>query len=264
MVRSLAILQAAPSWWRWRAKENQGLPEHCEGCRYRLRGGSYPRRAAWQMALRCFAKCPCRAHWWGIYWGAEQMIWHYCEKLDNRYRTTTSLDPINLAPLLEVLTKKITLPKPAIYGVKLASGLVTEDDMLPNGLVSCSVTSVAIPSRDGSVWQSAGASLWVYRHRNHRTSVRCWWFSVQPLFHTNSLSVPSRPEHSRSWRCVLFRRAPMDWPGIKVPVAACLWKIRLTMAWVRLTWPTIAFCCISSRVSANTPCLTPIGVGRHY
>ena len=135
--------------------------------------------------------------------------------------------------------------------------------MLPNGPLSGSVISVAIQSRDGGGWQLTGASLWVYGHGNHRTSVGCWWFSVQPLFHTNSLSVPSRPEHSRSWG-VVFRRAPVDLPGIKVPVATCLLKMRLTVAWVRLTWAAIALCCISSRASANTPCLIPIWVGRHY
>ena len=41
----------------------------------------YPRNTAWQIALRCFAKCPCRAHWWGICRGAHEAIWHQCEKL---------------------------------------------------------------------------------------------------------------------------------------------------------------------------------------
>ena len=56
---SLAILQAAPSWWRCPAEGNQGLSEHGKVLRYHLGNGSNPRNAAWQMALRCSAKCLC-------------------------------------------------------------------------------------------------------------------------------------------------------------------------------------------------------------
>ena len=70
MVFSLAILQAAPSWWHCPAEGNQGLLEHSELWRYRLGSGSFPWYAAWQTALRCFTKCPFRAHWWGICQGA--------------------------------------------------------------------------------------------------------------------------------------------------------------------------------------------------
>ena len=55
---SLATLQAAPSWRRCPVQGNQGLPEHSEVWRYCLGSGSYPGNAVWQMALRCFAKCP--------------------------------------------------------------------------------------------------------------------------------------------------------------------------------------------------------------
>ena len=55
-------MQAAPSWWHCPAERNQGLSEHGEVWRYRLGSGSYPQNATWQMALRCFAKCPCTAH----------------------------------------------------------------------------------------------------------------------------------------------------------------------------------------------------------
>ena len=48
------------------------------------------------------------------------------------YRTTTSLDPISLTPLLEALTSK-TYSKPAIYQVKLEYWLVTEESMMPTG-----------------------------------------------------------------------------------------------------------------------------------
>ena len=47
--------------------------------------------------------------------------------------TTTSLDPIHLAPWPEALTRYTAYPKPAIYGVKLESRLITEDNMLPLG-----------------------------------------------------------------------------------------------------------------------------------
>ena len=48
------------------------------------------------------------------------------------YRATTSLDPISRAPLLEAFTRLTRYPKP-IYQVKLESGLVTENNMLPMG-----------------------------------------------------------------------------------------------------------------------------------
>ena len=69
---SLVIFQAALFRWCWSAEENQGIPEHGEVWRYRIGSGSYPRNAAWQMALRGFAKCPCRAHWSGISQGAKE------------------------------------------------------------------------------------------------------------------------------------------------------------------------------------------------
>ena len=77
---SLAILQAAPSWWRCPVEEIQGLSKYGEVWRYRLGSGSYHRNTAWQMALSCFAKCPCRAHWCGICRGGQEVTWHHCEK----------------------------------------------------------------------------------------------------------------------------------------------------------------------------------------
>ena len=59
----------------------EGLPEHREVWRYGLGSGSYPRNAAWKMALRCFAKCPCTAYQWGICRGAQEAIWHHCKML---------------------------------------------------------------------------------------------------------------------------------------------------------------------------------------
>ena len=49
------------------------------------------------------------------------------------YWTITSLDPVSLAPLMEVLARWTTYPKPAIYRLKLESWLITEDDMLLMG-----------------------------------------------------------------------------------------------------------------------------------
>ena len=63
---SLAILHAAPSCWNCEAEGNQGLPQHGEVWCYHLGSGSYSRKTAWRMALRCFAKCSCRAHPGGI------------------------------------------------------------------------------------------------------------------------------------------------------------------------------------------------------
>ena len=82
-----------------------GLPEHGEVWRYRLGSGRYPRNAAWQIALRCFAKRPCRAHWWCICRGVQEAIWHHCEKLHWRVPNHHFHGPISLASLLEALTR---------------------------------------------------------------------------------------------------------------------------------------------------------------
>ena len=90
---SLAILQAPPSWWRCPAKGNQGLPTHGDLWRYHLDSGNYPWNATWQMALRCFAKCSCRAHRWGICRGTQNAIWHHCEKLPWRVLSHQQVAP---------------------------------------------------------------------------------------------------------------------------------------------------------------------------
>ena len=90
---NLAILQAAPSWWRCPADENQGLPKHNEVKCYRLGSGSYPQNAAWQIALRCFSKYPCRPHRWGICWDAAEAIWHQCEKFPRHIPKHHQLGP---------------------------------------------------------------------------------------------------------------------------------------------------------------------------
>ena len=90
------------------------------------------------------------------------------------YRTTTSLDPISLTPLLEALTSK-TYSKPAIYQVKLEYWLVTEESMMPTG--HCQVLPPLHPLQAETAnprWQSTGAFLWAYRHGNHGTKTRCF------------------------------------------------------------------------------------------
>ena len=59
-------------------------------------------------------------------------------------------------------------------------------------------------------------------------------------------------DKARSWRDVVFWRATMDLPGTKVPVAAYLWRMQLTVTRVRPTRPAIS--------CASTSCLIPMGV----
>ena len=101
----------------------------------------------------------------------------------------------------------------------------------------------------------------------------CWWFSGQHSFHNNSSSVPSRPEHLCSDPVgpsstkhgldeVWSSEVPVDMPGTKVPVTACLQRIQLTVALVRPTQPAIALCHMPSRASSSTSCPKAIGAGR--
>ena len=101
----LAIMQAAPSWWHCPADENQGLSEQSEMWHHSLGSGDYPRKAAWQMALRCFAKSP-------VEFTCEVSVGEHKRRFGttmksspDMFRTTASLNPICLAPLLEALTK---------------------------------------------------------------------------------------------------------------------------------------------------------------
>ena len=84
-----AILEAAPSLWHCPVVGNRGLDS-----------GSCPRNNAWQMALRCFAKCPYRAHRWDIRQGAQEGIWRYYGKLPIRgpnHHQLGSYEPHTLA-----------------------------------------------------------------------------------------------------------------------------------------------------------------------
>ena len=56
-----STLVTSPYW-----KESRTTRARGEVWRYRRGSGNFPRNDAWQMALRYFAKCPCRAHRWGI------------------------------------------------------------------------------------------------------------------------------------------------------------------------------------------------------
>ena len=90
---SRAILEAAPSLWHCPAVGNRGLPQHDEEWRCHLDSGSCPRNNAWQMAQRCFAKCPYSAHRWDIRQGAQEEIWRYCGKLPIRGPNNHQLGP---------------------------------------------------------------------------------------------------------------------------------------------------------------------------
>ena len=138
---SLAILQAAPSWWRCSAEWNQGLSEH-GGVAYHLGSGNYPRNAAWQMSLRCFTKCPCRAHQWSICRGAQETVWYHCEKFPRRVLNHHQLGPYNTGTVAGS-AHQMMYPMSAIYRVNLESGLVTEDDMVP--MENCQVLSLLCP-----------------------------------------------------------------------------------------------------------------------
>ena len=96
----------------------------------------------------------------------------------------------------------------------------------------------------------------------------CWWFSGQPSFHTLQSQGPITMKRScwtilnktRSWRGVVFRGTSVDLLGTKVPVAAFLLRMWLTVARVRPTRPSVALCCMPSRGNASTSCLIPIGL----
>ena len=67
---------------------------------------------------------------------------------------------------------------------------------------------------------------------------------------------------AQSLRGVVFRGVPVELPGTKVPVAALLLRIQLTVARVKPTRPAIALCHIPSQACVNTSCLIHIGVER--
>ena len=119
---------------------------------------------------------------------------------------------------------------------------------------SGSATSVPTPSGDGCGWQSTWISLWVYRHGSHGTSQLLVVFrpahckvKAQSLMKRSCWTTLNK---ARSWRGVVFRGTSVDLLGTKVPVAAFLLRM----------WLTVALCRMPSQGSASTSCLIPIGL----
>ena len=94
-------------------------------------------------STKLFAKYPCRAHRWGIRRGAQEAIWHHCEKLPRRVPNHHQLGPYKPGAFFGSAHRYTMYPKPAIYQIKLESWLVTEDDMVP--MVHCQVLSQLCP-----------------------------------------------------------------------------------------------------------------------
>ena len=124
-----------------------------------------------------------------------------------------------------------------------------------NGTFPGSATSVPTPSREGSTCQSTRASCGSIGMVTMGGWVVLLMVSDQPWFHTDPSSTPQRPEHlwsysvasswkKQSWRGVVFRGAPVDMPGTKALMAACLSRMWLTVARVRPTWPAITLRCM--------------------
>ena len=67
---------------------------------------------------------------------------------------------------------------------------------------------------------------------------------------------------ARFWRDVVFSGAPVELPGTKVPVTACLSRMQLTVARVSPTQIAKSLCRMPSQASASTSCLIPVGVYR--
>ena len=120
---------------------------------------------------------PCRAHRWGNYRGAQDVIWYYCEKLPRQVPNHHQLGPYKPGTFdgsANDVAKACHLPGKV--------GIWTRHRRwnAANGPLSGSATSVPTPSGDDGGWKSTGASLWVYRHDNHGTKAGCWWLSSQP------------------------------------------------------------------------------------
>ena len=86
-----------------------------------------------------------------------------------------------------------------------------------------------IPSDGGGGWKSTEASLWVYRQgKDIGNSIQIPHPRRQDPT-TYEVALSAHPQHST----VLTMRGPLrisvDLPGTKVPVAACLWRMLLTI-----------------------------------
>ena len=153
-----SILMSLSCWRKSRT------PEHVEVWRYHLGSSYYHLNAAWQMTLRCFAKCPCRAHQWGICWGAHKTIWHHCEKLPRRVPKHHQLGPYKPGTFAGSAHQVNDVPQAYHLLGKIEIWTHHQKWHAAIGLLSGYATSVPTPSGDGHGWQSTGASLWVYRH----------------------------------------------------------------------------------------------------
>ena len=151
------------------------------------------------MALRCFAKCPYRAHRWDIRQGAQEGIWRYCGKLPIRGPNHHQLGPYEPGTLAGSTHQVNGVPKACHLPGKVRISTHHRRWHAASGLLSGSATSAPTPSGDDGGWQSAGASLWVYMPGNHGTRIGCQLLCDQPSFRTDFSSAPSRPEHSRNY-----------------------------------------------------------------
>ena len=141
--------------------------------------------------------------------------------------------------------------KPVICRVKLESGRVTENhsDMLPMG--HCQVLSPLCPHQAQAVVDDIQQGLpcgYIRKETMGQKSV-VDGFTASP----HSLQIP----HPRpSTYDAILSDHPQQ--STNVPLAACLQGMRLTVARVRPTRPATVLYRMSSRTSANTPCLTPM------
>ena len=221
------------------------------------------------MALRCFVKCPYGAHWWGICWEAQEVIWHQCEQFPIRVPNHHQLGLYKAATFAGNPHQVNDIPYACLIGVNLEFGHLTEDDMLPMSHCQVMPPLCPLPSGGGSGWQSTGASLWIYRHGNYGTRSGCWWSSGQPSFHTNFSSAPARPKHlwgdpfgPSSTKHGLGEVWSSEAPPWTCLAPTCLRVMQMTVAWVRPMQPTIAVCHMPSQANANTSSLILIRYGR--
>ena len=125
--------------------------------------------------------------------------------------------------------------------------------------------TVVVGSQQGLPWVSIGTVT--------MGQERLSMFFRQSSFHINFSSAPpkleylwSDPVRPSSTKHALdeawLSGEPVDLPGTKFPMAACLWNLRLTVAWVKPTWPATALCHMPSRAIASILLLLPIGVGQ--
>ena len=138
---------------------------------------------------------------------------------------------------------------PSPYGARRTPCCAKRRGEMCSGPLSGSATSVPTRCAGGGRWHSTGASLWVYTQGNHGTKVGCWWFYGQPSFLANSSSTP---EHL--WRDPVGPSSTKHQSTIgSMPPGGAV-----DGSTIRPTRPATVLYRMSSRTSANTPCLTPM------